>query len=721
MTCWLRITSFLLLTATATVVRPATVPDAATPDEAPFVAFRTAIEHGQRPDLAFEPVRAASAGTAWELRARIVAAEQAYRSGDRDTAERWLTTPLLPRPDFLGAYAEYLLGLLVREKDPIAAHQHFTTAYESAGDTLLRHRAGIWIAERLQDLGEPEAAARVLDSLALLPLSDALAADLTVRRALILEAIGNPTEARAELLRLYLKQPLLGYRPETEPLYRIVRGTLAEQIGALGAADRTARAEALLEARLIREAAVEAKAALARGGADRDHVHLLLARIEIARRSPRQAIGWLAKVGRGGPRSAEARLVHARAQRSLGKAKDYEREMLALTADSAAGPERVQALAELARYFEDREPIRARALWEDLDRSSSDATLADEARWRLGWGLYRAGEFAPAAAWFGRLVAGGASPAMVSRGLYWSGRAAERAGRSEDAAALYREVERAYPAGYYGIAGRARLRLLGFEPAGGPAPMSAAPDPLDRLSDTLANAIAPAREMLGLGLGEDALAEIQFQCRRFPEEAAPRLLLAEAYHQLGNYLESVRALRRAFPDLTRTGLPERYGRYLYPIAHWEPIAASARGAGIDPYLAAAVIYQESRFSVEARSAAGALGLMQLMPGTAREVARKLGEPVVPVARLFEPERNIRYGVHYLRRLIDASGGSEVLALAGYNAGFGRVRRWSAGLTEQDEFIETIPFSETRGYVMNILVAHQGYLRVYDPESARELR
>ena len=139
----------------------------------------------------------------------------------------------------------------------------------------------------------------------------------------------------------------------------------------------------------------------------------------------------------------------------------------------------------------------------------------------------------------------------------------------------------------------------------------------------------------------------------------------------------------------------------YPIPHRELLAPAARQWGLDEAIVYSIIRQESRFMPEARSRVGATGLMQLMPATARWVARQI--PVQPYSKemLVKPETNILMGTYYFRRVLDDLG-HPVLAAAAYNAGPGRARRWrDERALEAAIYVETIPFNETRDYVKNV--------------------
>ena len=155
-----------------------------------------------------------------------------------------------------------------------------------------------------------------------------------------------------------------------------------------------------------------------------------------------------------------------------------------------------------------------------------------------------------------------------------------------------------------------------------------------------------------------------------------------------------------------------------PLRHDDIIRQQASDKGIDPALIAGVIYAESHFR-DQTSHAGAKGLMQLMPGTADYIAQKSGGTAFEQGDLATPQVNIAYGSWYLRYLLDKYEGREVLALAAYNAGEGKVDEWAAAASARGELFRAadhIPFAETRHYVRKVLDARLRYRRTY----AREL-
>ncbi len=162
-------------------------------------------------------------------------------------------------------------------------------------------------------------------------------------------------------------------------------------------------------------------------------------------------------------------------------------------------------------------------------------------------------------------------------------------------------------------------------------------------------------------------------------------------------------------------MPGWYARWWYPLNHASVIRQNAERNHIDPYLVAAVIYQESRFRESTTSAKGAVGLMQVMPATAGWIAGKTGEQAPSATGLKQADVNIRFGCWYLAYLINRYGGSEVLALAAYNGGADNVDKWVAAARasgRQFDSVVDIPYEETQDYVNNVQKVKAIYRRAY---------
>ena len=160
--------------------------------------------------------------------------------------------------------------------------------------------------------------------------------------------------------------------------------------------------------------------------------------------------------------------------------------------------------------------------------------------------------------------------------------------------------------------------------------------------------------------------------------------------------------------------PGWYARAVYPLEYEGAIRAAAHRNDLDPALVAAVIYAESRFDAQARSSHGAVGLMQLLPETAAQIARDTGGVAFVPADLDDPRLNIRYGCYYLRAVLDQFGGDSVAAIAAYNAGAGAVGEWEAAARAEGHALRVadIPYAETRAYVRSVLEARGIYREMY---------
>jgi len=180
-------------------------------------------------------------------------------------------------------------------------------------------------------------------------------------------------------------------------------------------------------------------------------------------------------------------------------------------------------------------------------------------------------------------------------------------------------------------------------------------------------------------------------------------------------------MKRAYPQFLAAGgeeLPREVLQIIFPMSYWDAIRKYAAEYHIDPFLAAALISQESTFVPDIKSAANAVGLMQLLPSTARQVAKTLQMPFTP-RLLTNPDANIRIGMAYLAAKIRQFG-DVGLVLASYNAGEGSVHRWLSerpGIA-RDEFIDDIPYPETQNYVKKILGTAEDYRRLYGSELLR---
>lgn len=285
--------------------------------------------------------------------------------------------------------------------------------------------------------------------------------------------------------------------------------------------------------------------------------------------------------------------------------------------------------------------------------------------------------------------------------LYWRARALAASDKPEEAARIYRRAAEE----------RSLWGFLAAERIGAPYRLAHRPTPAtgEKLA-RIAQSPAGQRisELRALGRDLDIRRELRWLTRNMErEDLMAAAVLAESW--------GLRDL--AIFTLAKSGFWDDL-ELRFPIAYPDLVRQQAAATGIDESWIFAVLRQESAFNPGAVSPAGALGLMQLMPATARDLARSLGEPHPSRRQLLDPARNIRLGSTYLARMHRRFDGNPVPATAAYNAGPGRVSSWlPAAPMDADLWIATIPFRETRGYVRRVLA----YRLLYDHRLGRKIR
>jgi soluble lytic murein transglycosylase len=216
--------------------------------------------------------------------------------------------------------------------------------------------------------------------------------------------------------------------------------------------------------------------------------------------------------------------------------------------------------------------------------------------------------------------------------------------------------------------------------------------------------VVKARLLANAGLNEYIPAEIQ---AADGSEEWGAFAEAEIYASDGETFRAMRVLKRALPFYTSAPIetiPKGCWKILFPQPYWTAIQQESAKNGLDPYMVASLIRQESEFNPGAISSANAFGLMQLLPSVGRSMAKQEGVKHFNENELFNPETNIKLGTRYLKQTLDKFDGQAPYAFAAYNAGDSRVADWqSIGKYHgMDEFVESIPFTETREYVEAIL-------------------
>jgi len=392
-----------------------------------------------------------------------------------------------------------------------------------------------------------------------------------------------------------------------------------------------------------------------------------------------------------------------------------------------ASPWLEQALLSAANlHLVHHEYDQALDAFREAQQRFPDGPRASYVHWKAAWLTLRQGRNEDAKKAFEEQIALYPSGAETPAALYWRARLAEEDNQFVMARAFYEKLSDRYRNFYYAELARQRMKHL-----------PAATDPaavtqyaiLDRVpplnhAEKITETEAPADELrvqkaqlLGNGgLVDFAVRELQAAAATDGGSWAPAET-AQLYVETGHYDRAIEYMKHSAPNyfaLDIPDLPRKYWEALFPKPYWSDLKRSSAANGLDPYLVASLIRQESEFNPNAVSRANAVGLMQLLPKTGKAVAKEVKLKRFNASQLYTPAVNMQLGTRYFRGMVDKFGGSFEYALAAYNAGSDRVDDWLAQGKYRDpqEFVESIPFTETREYVQAILRNASVYKQLY---------
>jgi soluble lytic murein transglycosylase len=324
-------------------------------------------------------------------------------------------------------------------------------------------------------------------------------------------------------------------------------------------------------------------------------------------------------------------------------------------------------------------------------------TETEDALWGIGWTYFLTGEYKKASEIFTKLY----STYNDTKYLYWNARSLEENGD---------EIQKIYSAilekefNFYSIMSYAKAKssLEQSDP-------STIPDLFKNITPVKVIQITPKKidrveVLLDLGFSNEAISELIY-ISKHTNSMEDIYYICSKFKELGEYKHSVRLASRV-PYI------EVLHQFLYPLAYKDIIENIAGKNGIDPFLVISIIREESRFDPGAKSIAGALGLMQIMPGTAQRFDCKLNLGINNSHDILNIKNNLNIGIYYLSNLVKEFG-SYTYAIAAYNAGEEIVRRWlkSGNYKSIDEFIEDIPYNETKKYVKRVITTFFEYKRL----------
>jgi soluble lytic murein transglycosylase len=439
---------------------------------------------------------------------------------------------------------------------------------------------------------------------------------------------------------------------------------------------------------------------------------------------------------------------HARAGNADGGVKTYQK-LLGRFPDSEWADDALYGAGNIFRDAGDMKMMRR--YYGRLAKEYPQSTLADSALWWMAWSHYASGEYRKTEQALQDLLNRYPRSFLVNQALYWQGRSAEKRGEFPRAAQYYGRLLKKAPYTYYGY--RALERTAGLDQAkdqdkdrggglvvkadGDEAPVCVEGPCLDDylisfalddgpavMSDAAMQALLaePAftrtLELVHVDLKKEASHELSLLQEKIAGRRGMTMVFSRAFFELGDYHRSLLLVRSSYErhlEGPAADIPEELWLLAYPRGYWDSIRSRAQQRGLDPYFVAAIIREESQFSPEALSRAGARGLMQVMPATGEWAARKIGLSEFDRERLFDSGTAINIGTWYISRLMERFKGDLLLTAAAYNAGPEAVAAWislNGYGDERDAFVEAIPYLETRNYVKKVLRNYAEYKRIY---------
>lgn len=603
-------------------------------------------------------------------------------------------------------YADFLAAQALMEAGKLSDAEALLTGFAAKyPESIFVGRLPVMIANLSLDQNDPQTALKVLHEHAADPISGHADFQLALARAN--QMTGSVEEASRLYRHIFLGFPLSIEGQQAKAQLAVVGATPP-----LTMAERRAHADALYAGGRFSEAGEEYRALANDSQADPQAKNALLvaaASCDLkSKRLNKEEVDALPDTSdENGARRMYLAVELARNKDDSGTQQSLVTQMEQRFPESPWLAEALYSSANM--YLLRKDYPQAITYYSELATRFPTHRYAPSSHWKAAWLNYRLGNYSQAAVLFDKQIALYAGGKEIPAALYWRGRLyADQEHQPAMAAAYYQTVSRVFEHYYYAQLSRDRLAELGqVTPADVAMLNNIQREEIPALTDDVPEDdehVIKARLLANAGLNEYIPAEIQAadgsqEWGAFAE--------AEIYSSDGETFRAMRVLKRALPFYTSASIdtiPMGYWKILFPEQYWSSIEQQASRNGLDPYMVASLIRQESEFNPAAISPANAFGLMQLLPSVGRSMAREEGIHHFNEVELLNPETNIRLGSRYLKQMLDKFDGQAPYAFAAYNAGDSRVTDWqSIGKYHgMDEFVESIPFTETRDYVQAIL-------------------
>ncbi len=439
-----------------------------------------------------------------------------------------------------------------------------------------------------------------------------------------------------------------------------------------------------------------------------------------------------------GPRASESLYQIARIQWNQGKLNESITTCKKLTAKGAKDKWAVKALRILGGIMENKgEPDKAILYYNEYLKRSPKGKESEKLVWRVAWLNYLKKDYQKAFNLLQKNLKEFGYSSHWGRSLFWAARCAENLNQPKVAAEFFDKLQKTDTFGFYGHLAKRYLAEKKLPLPFKLEAQKAAKPPVQKvskqvkkkaetpkLSTAASYHLARVRELTAMALNYLTHKELKYVYKEVDKKNLEKVLwLGGLYYKarvygpllflMHNYLIKV-------PPAKRVELPDEFWRFYYPPAFLDTVRKVCAKYGMDPYFVISLIRQESAYNSWARSSAGAMGLMQLMPKTGKKVYKKLMRGKrFKKGLLYDPELNINLGITHLSKLIQETEGDMVKILIGYNAGRKRIGSWEKRFKDQkgEEFIEMIPFGETKGYVKKVLRNYYNYKWIYQKGKA----
>lgn len=615
----------------------------------------------------------------------------------------------------LGDYVDHQLATAQRASGQFAEAARTLEGFsERHRDSLFERDAALLQAYALLSNHQAAKAAQVLS-----PHRTSGRADIELAFGKAMEALGKRAEAIDAYERVYVELPTSNDAGEAKS-----RLTALDASYQISAERRKQRADLLLKARKFSMALEEFRQLANEPSLDRQEMNAMVAFCQLRLNRDGEAKRSAASIGEAKGETEALRLYVtaeiARKEEDMGRHRD---SVVRLREQAPESFWLQEALLSAGNMYLLRKDFReAAAFYDELAARFPQGRFGSSAHWKGAWLKYRMGKKAEARQGFLAHIKIFPASGEVPNALYWSGRLAEEQGELPKARGYYQKLSDRFRNYYYAGLARERLRAIKVSPIEEDAVLAGIPSaesvPADKFRGDAENNLRyqKARLLNNAGLTELAVKELQAAARQ-KDGAWAAVELAKLYQEDERPHTALQTLKRAVPSYFAqdvNALPRPVMEGLFPRPYWQQVKSYSTANGLDPYLVAALIRQESEFNPGAVSHANAYGLMQLLPSVGKKVAREVKMRPYSKNSLLQPTPNIILGTRFFRTMVDQNEGRVEYALAAYNAGQHRVNDWmdDGDFKDVPEFVESIPFTETREYVQAIMRNVSVYKRLY---------